>query len=351
MKKIIAILVALIAGLCLSANAAYMPSWVENLTAGQSYAYGEYSVSKGIAEGVFTPTTFTSSLDFGDGETGGYIDQAASTSITGTQVGSVDRQLFAQAGSAYVAYNDLMDYWDPENPNTAMVAQMGITKNQFAAFSGALKADEPTTTDTFDINGDGINDDHFTGGHVVTILVAGDDPSWTATFSDEAETYAPTAELHQEVTDASVTISADAAGVVDDSIYLLQDPDCDGYQQIWKGYASGVIDPDTGYYDNGEFIMAGATVDDLIDLAGDYSKNTQLTELGATMDSDVNLVQTVANNANGPVLITSLNGAASLGAEFQNAFLDPGVTLNIDMSSVNPSNPNSKFQYWWEKPV
>jgi len=346
MKKILSMLVVL-AALCMSASAAIMPSWVENLSPGQSYTYGDYQASKGFAEKSFTGTTFRSGLMFGDGVTGADISQTTSTSATGKQLGSVDRQLIGQSASAYAAYNDIMSYWDPENKNTALVAQMGITKNQFAAFSGALRATAPELETLVDIggptnNGAAIPDDHYTGKHAVTHVKAlGVDPSWTATYSDEATVTAPTATLHQEVENAKVTISLDSAGTSFDPSIALYNPGCEGVNEIWQGYGQ----PGNSPYDLQNKLMDVGTTDDLIALAvTGYSPRSQLTETSSDMNSDVTLVQTIANEAAGPVVTTSLAGTSSLSGSFDNAFLDPGVKLSVDINTGSVP-----FNYWWTK--
>jgi hypothetical protein len=135
-----------------------------------------------------------------------------------------------QSASAYAAYNDPNGYWDPEKANTWLVADMGMTKNQFAAFSGALvAADAKLEEKTGDnMNKDAYTDDPYLGSHQLKWLVAvdGDDPSWTTKFTDDGVVFAPTAQLFQEVVDASVTISANTGGAVatPDDVFQISDP-------------------------------------------------------------------------------------------------------------------------------
>jgi hypothetical protein len=351
MKKILTALMLLFA-LCMAASATnLMPSWVENMSPGQSYTYGEYSASKGFAEGAFTPTEFRSGLMFGDGVTGARIFQDLETSITGAQVGSVDRQLMGQSASAYAAYNDPNDYWDPEVPSTWLVAQMGMTKNQFAAFSGALTGDVYLDKG-LDANGDGFPDDHYTGQHEVQ-WVAVDDPSWTTTYSDCGTVYSPSAELKQKVEDATVTISADVTVSPDDLIQHI-DANCDGsngagsgLNEIWEGFGDPSKSPNfpptvnSASYAGQKFIASDGDLLDFVTI-----NNAQLTEMSSTMDSDVSLTQIRTNNMNGPVTTTTLAGSSSLGGQFQNAFLDPGVKLSVDINTGAVP-----FQYWWEQPA
>jgi hypothetical protein len=350
MKKILTALMVLTAVLCMSASATIMPKWVENLSAGQSYTYGEYSASKGFAEETFTPTTFNSQLKFGDGVTGGDISQTLKTSKTGLQIGSVDRQIMGQSASAYAAYNDPMGYWDPEKPSTWLVAQMGMTKNQFAGFSGALTG-KPYLVQGKDANGDGFPDDHYTGQHEVQ-WVAVEDPSWTTKYSDDGTVFAPTAALKQTVKDASVTISADVTVSPNDLIQLI-DPNCDGsngagsgLNEIWEGFGDPSKSPNypptinSASYAGQKLIASDGNLLDFVQL-----NNAQLTEAGSSFDSDVSLTQVNSNFANGPVTTTFVDGSASLGGQFANAFLDPGVKLSVSMNSGT-----TPFTYWWEKP-
>jgi hypothetical protein len=347
MKKILTAFIVLLAAVIMSASAAILPSWVENLSPGQSYTYGEYSASKGFAEGKFTPTTFTSKLQFGDGVTGADIDQKLATSIGGKQVGSVDRQLMGQSASAYAAYNDPNGYWDPEKANTWLVADMGMTKNQFAAFSGALvAADAKLEEKTGDnMNKDAYTDDPYLGSHQLKWLVAvdGDDPSWTTKFTDDGVVFAPTAQLFQEVVDASVTISANTGGAVatPDDVFQISDPKavplCNGEGEIWQGFRN--VDTQTKLAEEN----TGKTLNDFVSLDMSNFKGAQLTELAASMNSDVSLKQVLTNANDGPFTTTILAGSSSLGGEFENAFLDPGVKLSVKLNTGT-----TPFNYWWQ---
>jgi hypothetical protein len=314
---------------------------VDNLTAGQSYTYGSYEASKAFAEDKFTPTTFASSLHFGDGVTSGDISQTLSTSITGKQLGSVDRQLLGQSGSAYALYNDMKAYWDPENPNTALVAQAGITKNQFAIFSGALTEVDPVLKlVSGTITPAGQVDPHG-GGHVMDwwTLADGQDPSWTTKYSDSATVVTPTATLHESAKDATVTISANPASSYTltpnpMNVFQLIDAGCVGDTEVWVGSTNKGKIPDT----TGAAMLPYISVTPALG-----TNNAQLTELGSSFDSDVTLVQTIANDANGPVVTTSLAGSTGLNAQFENAFLTPGTKLGVTFSTPTP------VQYWWTK--
>jgi len=344
MKKILSVLVVLAIAVVMSASASMvMPSWVENLSPGQSYTYGEYAVSKGLAENAFTPTTFASKLTFGDKVTYGSIDQSLSTSITGKQIGSVDRQIFGQSGAAYAAYNDLKAYWDPENPNTALVAQAGITKNQFAAFSGALTQVDPALALVKGTQTPAGQVDPYGGGHTLQwwTLAGGQDPSWTTKYSDNAQVVTPTATLHESATDATVTISANPVATYSltpnpMNVFQINEPTanplCVGQSEIWVGNTNKGMNADV----SGNAMLPYISVTPALG-----SLDAQLTELGSSMDSDVTLVQTIANNANGPVMTTSLAGTSSLNAQFENAFLSPGVLLGVSFNTPTP------VKYWW----
>jgi hypothetical protein len=262
MKKIL-IAVIIMAALCFSASAALMPDWVENMQPGDRFTSGEYQTSMGFAETGFTPTDFGSYFSFGDySGTGGTISQMVSTDYTGMIDGDVTRQVMGQSASAYVATSDSGFSWDPEQPNTAVTAQIGITKDQYAAASTAIVP-------------------YYDSG------ISPSDPSWSATFSDWAdvgtvESMIPVA-VHQSQDPSTVTISADTT----------------------MGWA-------------------------------------QLTEVGATSHSDVSLIQTTYNMANGPFAVNSLNGAATLGGAFENAFVDADVPVTISMNS-------NGFNFWWDQ--
>jgi len=261
MKKILIALI-IMAVSCFSASATLMPDWVENMQPGDRFTSGEYQASMGFAEVGFTPTQFGSEFSFGDGSTGGYISQDVCTDYTGIIDGDVTRQVMGQSASAYVATSDSGFAWDPENPNTAVTAQIGITKDQFAAASTAIVP-------------------------YYNLGISPADPSWSATFSDWAE-----------------------VGTVDSMIpvvlYQSQDP------------STVTISADTTFGD------------------------AQLTEVGATSHSDVSLIQTTYNMANGPFAVNSLNGAATLGGAFENAFVDADVPVTISMNS-------NGFNFWWDQ--
>jgi hypothetical protein len=221
--------------------------------------------------------------------------------------------------------------------------QIDISKDQFAKFSGAIVAGlDPELNTGYDINEDEATDDYYTGGHLLAWYDVAD-PSWTATFRDMAVVGTENVQLHQSVTDADVTIKAENV-VNDPAIFQIigeaeDDPVCEGLNEIWQGYYG---------YGQTKLGDGDPELNDLRDMTLDYVQPmAQLTEVGASISSDVSLKQMCMNDLCGPWTTTLMDGSASLGASFANACLDPGVELTIDMDSVDFHNPDSKFSFWW----
>jgi hypothetical protein len=283
-------------------------------------------------------------FDFGDYDTGGYISQDVSTDYTGCVIGDVTRQVMGQTGSAYVAISDAGFAWDPEHPNTATTLQIGITKDQFAAASTAIVPEIIPVT-TKDINGDTYEEDWYLGKHDVTYLTQ-EDAGWSATFSDSANAGTNTesaipVRLYQENYGSTVTVSADTYFDNNDVFQIVGDG-CNGEGDIWQGYTdASLTDP---YSNMNKLVPNDPTVPDIEALLSyaDIGGSAQLTEVGATSHSDVSLTQTTYNMANGPFAVNSLNGAATLGGAFENAFVDADVPVTISMNS-------NGFNFWWDQ--
>jgi hypothetical protein len=322
MKEIVTVLIALMA-LSSMGLAQIMPDWLEDLGPGTTYTAGEYATTRGLVEGYFTPQTMNSQLTFDADGVSAIIDQSVSTSIDADQAG-IDRQLLTQSASAYVATSPGGDYYDPEVPTNVVTKVIGISKDQSAAFSGRLYG-EPYETDGTDINNDGITDDPYTGSHNL-IWMATDDPSWTATFDDEAEVVADGVALKQSVTGATVTVKATELSDNDDIVFQ--------------------IDPASGCTGKGEFWTGFRGVDQQTEVQGPltFDPTGKLTETYAGMSSDVTLIETVTASNAGAVTSRVLNGAASLDAAFENAILEDGD----DAVSIEFDTGSQPFDFWWE---
>jgi hypothetical protein len=349
----------MVIALAISASAA-LPDWVENMNPGDSYTTGAYSGYTAFAEPKFTPTTFSSGTNFGQSVTGGVISQSVATSITGGQLGDVDRQYMGAAGSGFVATYAAGTYFDPENPTTSVIADMGMTKTQFADFSGALVpglGQMKLTSGPTDLNGDSITDDAYGGSHGLQFYsTEGANPSWTATYND-AGTVGITkgTQLHQSLTNAAVTIKANSYANVPaatDVFMIVPTSGCDGAGEIWKGYSTGVYSPYPDYNAPAPYTIRGqtklvegtasnpATLDQLRELSLiAVPHNAQLTELGSTSSSDVSLQMTYTTGTDAPV--TTIAGSNSLGASWAQAKLDPGVKLVVDYTAPEA------FNYWY----
>jgi len=250
-----------------------------------------------------------------------------------------------QTGSAYVAISDAGFAWDPEHPNTATTLQIGITKDQFAAASTAIvPAIIPVTTR--DINQDGYTEDWYLGNHEVTYLTQ-EDAGWSATFSDSANAGTNTesaipVRLYQENEGSTVTVSADTYFDNNEAFQITGDvgDPCNGIGEIWQGYTDKSL---SNKYANMKYLETSSTLPDIEALLSyaDIGGSAQLTEVGATAHSDVSLTQTTYNMGNGPFAVNSMNGAATLGGAFENAFVDADVPVTISMDT------GTGFNFWW----
>jgi hypothetical protein len=398
MKKILTALVVLLTAFSMSASAVLMPDWMEDLQSGDRQTQASYNVVKGFAEDDFTPTTLSSSLFFGewDGtddlgrnsmfllpDSGGFIEQTLSTSIGGDQIASVDRQYLGQSATAAIIEVPECE-WDPENPDTGEGTKIGISKDQFAKFSGAIVG-APALIQGYDMNGDGFPDDHYTGQHEIQ-WVGWQDPSWTTTYSDCAVVGTSDVQLHESVNAATVTISADSGGfigvededgnIVPNNIFQLIDAGCDGsdgpfsgHNEIWQGFGDPSKSPNypvvqpplAASYANQDLLAEDGTVTDsgteLADLLPyvdviEPGSMAQLTELGSTMHSDVSLTEICRNGVCGQDTTYLMSGSAGLTGAFENACLDPGVELSIDMSKLDFDGEDGEvdggqFNYWF----
>lgn len=387
MKKLLTALVVLLTAFSMSASALLMPDWMEDLQSGDRQTQASYNVVKGFAEDDFTPTTLSSSLFFGewDGtldmrddlaanqmyilpDSGGFIGQTLSTSIGGDQVASVDRQYLGQSATAAIIEVPECE-WDPENPDSGEGTKIGISKDQFAKFSGAIVG-APVLVQGYDMNGDGFPDDHYTGEHQIQ-WVEWQDPSWTTTYSDCAMVGTRDVQLHESVNGATVTISADTGGyITPDNIFQLTDAAClgssgpgSGFNEIWQGFGDPTKSPnypeedplDASYADqdllaeDGSVTPSGTELADLLEFVDVVPGGAaQLTELGSTMHSDVSLTEICRNGICGQDTTYLMTGSAGLTGAFENACLDPGVELSIDMSKLENSNGDGgQFNYWF----
>jgi len=337
--KTIAILISLVVALSISASATIMPDWIEKLGPGDSYQEGQYAVSKGIAESAFTPQEFGSYLSFGDWTTGAYIQQNAYTNpIEGTQLGSVDRQLFGQSGSAYIAESANGEYWDPENPQTLVTDVIGISKDQFAAFSGAIVATEPgmELVQGTNPNGDALADDPYGGGHNLQWYEAVQpvNPAWSVNFYDYAGASSSDVSVYESGSgSASVTTDVGQAYVTPGDVFQINDDDCNGDDvgkngDVWQGFAGSNQAKLASTVNN-------PNLADFVSLDTSEVGFAQLTETKGWMSSDVTLVQTLVQGTSGATPVVTLAGSSSDGAEFENAILSPGVDVITSSGSTH----------------
>jgi hypothetical protein len=334
--KTISILMALIVALSISASATIMPDWIEELGPGDSYQEGEYAVTKGIAESAFTPQSFGSYLSFGDyGQTGGaYIEQDAySNPIEGVQLGSVDRQLFGQSGSAYVAQSANGEYWDPENPQTLVTDVIGISKDQYAAFSGAIVNTEPgmELVQGTDMNGDGVADDWYGGGDNLQWYEAVQpvDPAWSADFCDYAGAYSTDVGVYESgYGSASVSADVGTVSLTPEDVYQINDYWCSGDGEVWQyGYPyQQKLADETSNPNLADFVSLDTS---------NYDGSAQLTETKGWMSSDVTLVKSLVQGTSGVTPLVTLAGSSSDGAEFENAIVSPDVDVITSSGSTH----------------
>jgi hypothetical protein len=319
-----------------------MPDWIEDLGPGDSYQEGEYLATKGIAESTFTPAGFTSYMSFGDanGPSGAYIQQGGYTNpIQGKQLGSVDRQLFEQSGSAYVAESANGQYWDPENPQTLVTDVIGITKNQYAAFSGAIVATEPSMelVQGYDVNGDGITDDEYTGSHNLQWYEAVQpvDPAWSASFYDYAGASSSDVAVYESGS-GSASVSADVgqAYVTPGNVFQINEDACTGDDvgkngDVWQGFRG--VDTQVKLAPTAD----NPNLADYVSLDTSEVGFAQLTETKGWMSSDVTLVQTLVQGTSGATPVVTLAGSSSDGAAFENAILSPGIDVITSSGSTH----------------
>jgi hypothetical protein len=321
MRKYMALVVALAATISLGL-ASIAPTWLEDLGPDTTYTYGEYSTVRAVVENSFTPQSLNSQLYFASDGVSGLVDQTVSTSIQGQSIG-IDRQLLEQSASAYVAEAPGLAI-DAENDASATVLVMEIKKDQDALYSGKLIAGECEEVTGTDVDGDGVTDDPYGGGHLLTWLEGGAGPSWTATFDDTA-TLVANAEseeevtLAQEVNDATVTVSVDG-DECEPTNFQITDPGCVGDGEFWLV---------------GDGITTGPLACD-----GDGLSDAQLTEVAASMSSCVSLKDTETMILGNIINTRTLDGSASLGGAFENALVDANEPVNIDM--------DGDIDFWWQ---
>jgi hypothetical protein len=348
MKKELAIVLLLFAALSVS-GAKIMPDPIESLQPGDSITTGTYHVTKGLAEESFHPWTYGSELTFGgDYDTGGMIaQQAQSLGGTGTQLGTVDRQYTDQSADAFIIKSDAGLPWDPENPATELVSQIGLTKDNSMRFSGAIVQTDPTIVTGTDINGDKITDDPWSGDHLLQWVADGENPSLSVALSDNALIWAGTEDDSRVLTEdlnGYVTIAADAVDVYPNDVFQITDVPggndglvCVGANQIWEG----IRYPGTNVYPNvdpDQHMLAASG--DLLDYVTVRDQSAQLTELMGYAHSEALVTTTSTQTSSDVDLKTIMAGDGHLGGAFENAVVDPGVEVSV--------MPSGKFDFDWE---
>lgn len=332
MKKILVLLAAMFISISVG-MATITPTWLENLEVGTTYTYGEYKAATAVVEDSYTPQGLISGFGFSSPNGDALILQEIDSSVSGVPVG-IDRQLLAQSASASITTGPSLDI-DAEKGATAITEVLTLSKDQSALYSGKLVAGPVETISNYgyDINGDGINDDPYSGGHgLIWNTYDQQDPAFTTSFYDDASVSsgysyesneAPEVVLREHVDDARVTISAAPVDLTPDGDVVFQiDPNsyCDGAGQYWQGYAqAGYPWPPTTQTQVSGFPDAPV------------GSNAQLTEVAASLSSDASLTTHEIMNLGNIETYHTLDGSASLSGAFENALVDPGQPVNIDL--------------------
>jgi hypothetical protein len=335
LKKILAILVVLLAAIPMSAMATttLLPDWLEAIKVpGTSYTTGDYSTEKGVVQDSFDPITITSGLTLASDDVNADISQTATTSITGKSIG-IDRQYVKQTGSYFAASSTGLIY-DAETPGIAQPLVLGLTKDQTAAFSGRIITGD--LIKGYDKNGDMIADDPYGGEHQ---LLWYDNPSFSGTFSDTGMVSADDASGNTVALKESLGTARATVSTGDDIFQIDPASACMGKGEYWQGYAT--IDPVTNLYP----LPYGDDTQEKV--AGPLSAyQGALTEVSTSVSSDVTLKQTQVGDVtstNGLTSATLIDGSASLSADFASAILGGNNKVSVDLNSgVMP------FKFWWE---
>jgi hypothetical protein len=363
MKKLLALGVALFAAtmsVALATETTITPGWLEELDDGTVITTAAYSTQRAVVEGSFTPQYLDSGVflmagdQYGPPDVMGLVTQGVGTNIIGQSVG-IDRQLLEQSAYMYVAEAPPLEI-DAENDAQATTLVMKINKDQSALYSGKLITDAPIDSQmiqTYDIGGPvdpdsgfPINDDPYSGGHLLQYPVytqAG--PSYVTTFNDYAtlvnDPYTEDAVcLKEQVNDARVTISAAPVTFSDPNVFqIVPDSDCDGAGDFWKNPSDGnylVLDPNGpyGHEDADRYSAPEGFVQEKVDgfaPAPESLNNAQLTEVKGSISSSVTLKDKETMILGNIIDSRTLAGSGGLKGEFENAILDPGQELNVDL--------------------
>jgi len=341
MKKILALLVVLAATVSGALATITVPAAIEALGAGNTITYGEYSTGRIVVEDAFTPQSLGSSLTFSANGASADVDQTVATAIKGVSTG-IDRQILTQGAAASVTQAPGLKT-DSENDAKATTLLMTLAKEQNAIYSGKLTAGDVKGTlhEAKDWNGDGVNDDYYGGSHnVLWYTYAQDGPAFVTTFNDNAVVTSTVdkdvVSLKQKVVDAKVTVSAekDLSVPALEQIYR-HSPDCiQGPNEFWQGYATA-----------GNYYPTPTTTQHKLSITGwpeaPEGSTAQLTEVAAGMSSTASLKQSELMVLGNIIeLPTTFDGDASLSGAFQNAILDAGQPVNIDL--------DGDIDIWWE---
>jgi hypothetical protein len=315
MKKMMAVLVALIAAISAVASGSLVSDTLESMTPGMEYTSGSYTAANGIVENTFTPQTMTSGLTVNNGNQQIAVSQTAVTSAVGTQTGIDRQELTASASGAVVTVPGLnAANVDPEKDQSKTTMVATLQQDQGTAFSGKLTS---ALGHGNDANGDGVPDDWYGGADQLTWVV---NPAVTGTFSASGSVLGNGITLNTGVSGAQSTVTT--KDLTSSPDYQITDSSCAGNGEFWKGYAPNWVGEVPGPLDTTQ----GAIVD-----------------AATGMSSHATLTQTQSSAAGVITTTNKVSGGASLSAEFENAILDDGdnaVALEFDTGS----NP---FTYWW----
>jgi len=321
MKKMLIVFAALIAAMsgAMAQTTPIIPDWVEALGPGMSTTTGQYTTERGVGEVKFTPQTMNSELKFDVAGVSADVMQKAVSSIVGTQTG-MDRQFLTQSASTIAATAPGLAI-DAEKDTTVTTLVLGIDKSQSVGLSTMLTSGLANGPD---VNGDGIPDDHYIGAHNLEWAIS---PAATGTFSDTGIVTASGVSLKESLTDAKVTVTTQ--DLTPDATYMIDDPACAGNGEFWKGYATGTA--------ANPIVSGQQKVNGPLD-----TTLGQLTETLSTSSSTVTLTRKLTSTDGSVKETTSLDGKASLDAEFQNAIL--GGENSVALEFNTGAKP---FTFWW----
>lgn len=350
MKRLLTLLVAVLASISVG-MAGITPEWLEDFEPDTTYTYGDYKTVRAIAEDEFTPQQLGSGFGWMTEDSSALVLQGMETSIYGESVG-IDRQLLSQSASASVLSGPNLVI-DAENDKTITGTVLSLSKDQNALYSGKLVGGElnEIPQQGYDVNNDGINDDPYSGGHILnwyTYELNG--PSWTTNFWDQAcvSAYPYVANagpsdvvtLKEATCGASVTVSLDPEEIIPEGDVVFQigpdsenyypDYKCQGDGEYWQGYATSDY-PDVEGDDPNKFTPTQQQVGGFPDAPEGALSDSQLTEVAASLSSDATLTNTQTMILGNVDDLWTLDGSASLSGAFENAIVDPCQSVNIDM--------------------